>query len=45
VHLQLQNTVTSTLKCRQHGSTCSCLVSFCRRLVSWSFCQHEQTGF
>lgn len=29
VHLQLLNTVTSTLKCRQHGSsTCSCLVSF-----------------
>lgn len=27
VHLQLQSTVTSAVKCRQHGSQCDCLVS------------------
>lgn len=40
VHLQLQSTVTSAVKCRQHGSQCDCLVSewLCRTAVSGVWC-------
>lgn len=37
VHLQLQSTVTSVVKCSQHGSQCGCLVSdwLCHTASDW----------